>query len=126
MANNALFCTNNGLDEINFSGQSISEGTYITVSDFSQPTPIENIFQCVQVIGADEPGASLSATTETYTSCYECLANNYTRIGLSSCDGNDPNPNIMISASCDKTMNLIFPNDKNEHEIKKKYIEKML
>ena len=97
MAINALYCTTNGLDEINFSGQSISEGTYITVSDFSQPTPIENIFQCVQVIGPDEIGGGLTATSETYTSCYECLANNYTRIGLISCDGNDPSPNIMIS-----------------------------
>ena len=97
MAINALFCINDASDEVNFSGQSISAGTYITVSDFSQPTPAENVFQCAQVIGGDETGAVLSATTETYTSCYECLVDNYTVIGLTSCDGNDPNPNIMIS-----------------------------
>jgi hypothetical protein len=83
---NAIFC-NDGLTEetINFNGQSIPLGSFITATDQTPAPDVVNY--CFQITGEDEISGTLSATSETYSSCYDCLANNYTIISIGSCDG---------------------------------------
>ena len=83
---NAIYC-NDGLTEetINFNGQSIPLGSFITATDQTPAPDVVNY--CFQITGEDEISGTLSATSETYSSCYDCLANNYTIISIGSCDG---------------------------------------
>jgi len=86
MPQNVNYCiTSLGSDNVDFNGQSIPIGSYITATSNFPPDPATDIFSCVNVIDADQPGAPLTATTDIYSSCYECLIDNYTVVILSGC-----------------------------------------
>jgi hypothetical protein len=85
MAINALFCTDNSERSVDFSGLSISVGSYITVSDFTGGSPELDIFVCAQITDVTQSGSSFSATSNVYTSCYDCLEQNYTLVGMVDC-----------------------------------------
>jgi hypothetical protein len=85
MAINALFCTDNSEKSVDFSGLSISVGSYITVSDFTGGSPEQDIFLCAQITDVTQSGSSFSATSNVYTSCYDCLEQNYTLVGMVDC-----------------------------------------
>jgi hypothetical protein len=85
-APNAIFCTDNSETSIDFSGQSIISGSFITATLNTDPDPILNVYECFEVYGSDQPASSYTATTNTYTSCYDCFVNNYTSVRLSPCD----------------------------------------
>ena len=85
MAINALFCTDNSERSVDFSGLSISVGSYITVSDFTGGSPEQDIFVCAQITDVNQPGSSFSATSNVYSSCYDCLVQNYTLVGMVDC-----------------------------------------
>ena len=85
MAINALFCTDNSEQSVDFSGQSILVGSYITVSDFTGGSPEQDIFLCAQITDVNQPGSSFSATSNVYSSCYDCLVQNYTFVNMVDC-----------------------------------------
>ena len=93
---NAIFC-NDGVTfgSIDFSGQSIPIGSFITGTDGTAPP--DNINYCFEIIGADEPLGTITATTETYSSCYDCLVNNFTVVTLVACDDETIIPVFPIS-----------------------------
>ena len=98
MAINALFCTDNSEQSVDFSGLSISVGNYITVSDFTGGSPELDIFLCAQITDGNQPGSSFSATSNVYSSCYDCLVNNFTVVSLVACDDETITPVFPISA----------------------------
>ena len=81
---NAIFC-NDGVTfgSINFSGQSIPLGSIITA--YETTVPPDNINYCFEITAGDEISGTITATTETYSSCYDCLVQNYTLVGISDC-----------------------------------------
>jgi hypothetical protein len=88
MAINAIYC-NDGVttENINFSGQSIPLGSFITAIEISNPDPLENINYCLEITSTGQTGPFiLTATTSAFTSCYDCLVQNNTIITISSCD----------------------------------------
>ena len=85
MANNAILCSDNTPQSVDFSGQSINIGTFISATNGTDPDPLQNTQSCFEISGADEPGGDFTASTESYTSCYECLVNNYTVVTLVDC-----------------------------------------
>ena len=86
MPANANYCiTSLGSENIDFSAQSISIGSYITATSVVPPNPAIDIFYCFEIIGLDNPGLGYTATTSVYSSCYECLIDNYTIVTLSGC-----------------------------------------
>jgi hypothetical protein len=87
MPANAIFCVDLSEDNIDFSGQSISIGSYITATNVVPPDPANDIFSCFEIIASDNPGSSYTATTSVYSSCYDCLVSNYTVVNFDSCDG---------------------------------------
>jgi hypothetical protein len=88
MPANAIFCVDLSEDNIDFSGQSISIGSYITATNVVPPDPANDIFSCFEIIASDNPGSSgYTATTSVYSSCYDCLVSNYTVVNFESCDG---------------------------------------
>jgi hypothetical protein len=97
MAVNAILCTDNSEQSVDFSGQSISVGSYITVSDFSGGSPELDIFLCTQITDVDQPGSSLSATSNVYSSCYDCLVQNYTLVIMVDCLTNSITIPIIIT-----------------------------
>jgi hypothetical protein len=80
---NAIYCTGSVEESVNFSGQSIPIGSFITAYD-GTPAP-DNINYCFEITAGDEISGTLTATTETYSSCYDCLAQNYTIISIVDC-----------------------------------------
>jgi hypothetical protein len=94
---NALFC-NDGVTfgSINFSGQPIPIGSFIT--GYETTAPPDNINYCFEITGDDEPSGTITATTETYSSCYDCLVNNFTIVSLVACDDETITPVFPISA----------------------------
>jgi len=98
MPANAIFCVNLSERNIDFSGQSISIGSYITATDVVPPSLTNDIFSCFEIIASDNPGPSspYTATTSVYSSCYDCLVSNYTVVNFDSCD-RLLNPRIAIS-----------------------------
>ena len=94
---NALFC-NDGVtfESINFSGQSIPIGSFIT--GYETTAPPDRINYCFEIIGDNEPSGTITATTETYSSCYDCLVNNFTVVSLVACDDETITPVFPISA----------------------------
>jgi len=97
MANNATFCIDNSGTAIDFSGQSINPGSFISATFGTDPDPIVNVYECFEVYDSDQPGASYTATTNTYTSCYDCLVNNFTLVTLVDCETSSVNPKLDIS-----------------------------
>jgi hypothetical protein len=98
-APNSIICIDNNEITINFSGQSLTEGTFISVVQTIPPTSAD-VYTCVEITGADDPtsGPAYTATSETYTSCYDCLVNNNTVVVLEPCDSSIPfTPNFDIS-----------------------------
>jgi hypothetical protein len=93
---NAIYCTGPNEESINFSGQSIPIGSFITAYD-GTPAP-DNINYCFEITGDDEPSGTITATTETYSSCYDCLVNNFTIVSLVACDDETITPVFPISA----------------------------
>ena len=85
MAANAILCIDNSDRSIDFNGLSLMNGQIITATDQS-PAP-DVVSYCVVITDGDQPGGSLTATTDSYTSCYDCLVNNYTTVRISPCDG---------------------------------------
>jgi hypothetical protein len=81
---NALFCQDNSAENINFSGQPILVGSFITAYD-GTPAP-DNINYCFEITDVSASG-TYTATTNTFSSCYDCLANNYTIVDADFCDG---------------------------------------
>ena len=83
---NAIFC-NDGLTEetINFNGQSIPLGSFITATDQTPAPDVVNY--CFQITDDDDIAGMFTATSETYSSCYDCLANNFTVVSIGTCDG---------------------------------------
>ena len=81
---NALFCQDNLGENINFSGQPILVGSFITAYD-GTPAP-DNINYCFEITDVSASG-TYTATTNTFSSCYDCLANNYTIVDADFCDG---------------------------------------
>ena len=94
---NAIFC-NDGVTfgSIDFSGQSIPIGSFITGTDGTAPP--DNIHYCFEITDIDEPQGTITATTETYSSCYDCLVNNFTVVNLVACDDETITPAFPISA----------------------------
>jgi hypothetical protein len=85
MADNAIFC-NNGVTtaSINFSGQSIPLGSFITANETYNPDPLDDVNYCLQITGGDET-TGLTATTSVFTSCYDCLVQNNTVVSFTDC-----------------------------------------
>jgi hypothetical protein len=81
MPANAIFCVDLSEDNIDFSGQSISIGSYITATSVVPPDPANDIFNCFEIIEPDNPGSPYTATTS------DCLVSNYTVVNFDSCDG---------------------------------------
>jgi len=94
MPANANYCiTSSGSESIDFNGQSIPIGSYITAT-----APGTDVFSCFNTIDVTQPGSSFTATTNTYSSCYDCLINNYTLVTLSPCDSTSTlNPQFDLS-----------------------------
>ena len=94
---NAIFC-NDGVTfgSINFSAQTIQIGSFITGTDGTAPP--DNINYCFEITDIDEPQGTITATTETYSSCYDCLVNNFTVVNLVACDDETITPAFPISA----------------------------
>jgi hypothetical protein len=84
---NALYCQDNSSETINFSGQTIPIGSYITATD--SPPANDIINYCFEITDVSASG-TYTATTNTFSSCYDCLANNYAVVILSPCDSNYP------------------------------------
>jgi hypothetical protein len=86
---NAIYCTDGLTEEtINFNGQSIPLGSFITATD---PAPAPDVVNyCFQINGGDEISGTLSATSETYSSCYDCLVNNFSKARLNPCSSDYP------------------------------------
>jgi hypothetical protein len=93
---NAIYCTGPNEESINFSGQSIPIGSFITAYD-GTPAP-DNINYCFEITDINEPLGTITATTETYSSCYDCLVNNFTVVSLVACDDETITPAFPISA----------------------------
>ena len=93
---NAIFC-NDGVTfgSINFSAQTIQIGSFITGYETTSPT--DRINYCFEINGVDEPAGTITATTETYSSCYDCLVNNFTVVTLVACDDETIIPVFPIS-----------------------------
>jgi hypothetical protein len=94
---NAIFC-NDGVTfgSIDFSAQTIPIGTIVTGTDGTAPP--DNINYCFEITDIDEPLGTITATTETYSSCYDCLVNNFTVVNLVACDDETITPAFPISA----------------------------
>jgi hypothetical protein len=88
MAVNAILCTDKSTTSVDFVGLPISVGQFITASDAPQASNVINY--CVQITDVDIPGGILTATTDSYTSCYDCLINNYTKARLNPCSSDYP------------------------------------
>jgi hypothetical protein len=80
---NANYCTSPIEESINFSGQSIPVGSFITAVD-GTPFP-NNVNYCFEITAGNEPTSIFTATSETYSSCYDCLAQNYTIVSIVDC-----------------------------------------
>ena len=81
---NALYCQDNSTENINFSGQTIPIGSYITATDDTPDSSVINY--CFEITDVSASG-TYTATTNTFSSCYDCLANNYTIVDADFCDG---------------------------------------
>ena len=93
---NSILCVDGSNQSLNFNGQYLTAGTFLTATD--APPANDVISYCLEVTdGTDDTGSSLSATTETFLSCYDCLVNNYTVISIDFCDGSYNNLLIDIS-----------------------------
>ena len=87
MANNAILCSDNTFQSVDFSGQSIAIGSFITATDIVPADPLNDKFYCFEITGGNlTTGSTYTATTEIYSSCYECLVDNYTLVTLNPCD----------------------------------------
>jgi len=94
---NGILCIDGGLQTVNFSGQSISTGSFITATNGTDPDPLQNTQSCFEIYAGDEPSGDFTASTESYTSCYECLVNNYTIVSLVDCLTSSLTLNVDIS-----------------------------
>jgi len=85
---NAIYCyTPSTTEDIDFSGQSFPIGTIITATVSPPSSSVVNY--CFEITdNSSVGGAAYTATTTTYTSCYECLANNFTIITFDPCVAN--------------------------------------
>lgn len=93
---NAIYCTGPIQESVDFSGQTLPIGTIVVGTD-GTPAP-DNINYCLEITGVDEPTGGITATTDTYSSCYDCLVNNYGVVSLEACDDNAITPALPISA----------------------------
>ena len=94
---NAIYCFDNNPENINFSGQTIPQGSFITATN-AEPDPTV-INYCFEITDGTSAAGSFTALTETFTSCYECLINNYAITILEPCDASFGLPNIQILLS---------------------------
>ena len=80
---NVIFC-NDGVttENVDFSGQSIPLGSFITATD--QPPASDVTNYCLQITGGNET-TGLTATTSAFTSCYDCLVQNNTVVSFTDC-----------------------------------------
>jgi hypothetical protein len=93
---NAFYCLGNIGESVNFNGQPLLIGTIVTGTDGTAPP--DNINYCLEITGVDEPSGGITATTDTYSSCYDCLVNNFTIVSGYFCDNVDITPVFPISA----------------------------
>ena len=85
-ASNSLLCLDQSEVAINFSGQTIPSGSFISATQDSNPDPLDNIYYCFQATGTTDGGAGYTATTNiNYTSCYDCLVQNNTIVSFTDC-----------------------------------------
>ncbi len=94
---NAIYCSDNNTENIDFSGQTIPQGTFITATN-AEPDP-SVINYCFEITDSVSAAGSFTASTNTYTSCYECLINNYAVSVLEPCDSSTGLPNLQILLS---------------------------
>ena len=80
---NAIYCTSPIEESVYFSGQSIPVGSFITAVDGTLAP--NNVNYCFEITAGDEPTSVFTATSETYSSCYDCLAQNYTIVSIVDC-----------------------------------------
>ena len=96
---NAIYC-NDGVstENVNFSGQSIPLGSFITAIEISNPDPLENINYCLEITSTGQTGPFiLTATTSAFTSCYDCLVQNNTIVEFVDCATNSIGLSIELS-----------------------------
>jgi hypothetical protein len=88
MAENSIDCIWQKPFNIDFSGNPINSGQYwVGMSSPDDLYKTERI--CLETTSnIDQPGSGFFATTE-YTSCYDCISNNYGIVALQSCFGGD-------------------------------------
>jgi len=87
---NSILCTDGSEYALNFSGQSLNTGTFVTAVD-TFPPRTSTILLCVEITSnIDEPSSLVSATTETYSSCYDCLINTFSKIRFNPCGSDYP------------------------------------
>ena len=82
---NVIFC-NDGVttENVDFSGQSIPLGSFITATD--QPPASDVINYCLEITSTGQTGPFiLTATTSAFTSCYDCLVQNNTVVSFTDC-----------------------------------------
>jgi len=87
MPANSILCIDQSELSIDFSGQTIPIGSFITATQDANPDPLDNINYCFQITDVDQaPGPGFTATTNiNYTSCYDCLVNNYSVVVFVDC-----------------------------------------
>jgi hypothetical protein len=84
---NAIFC-NDGVttENVDFSGQSIQLGSFITAVEEFLSDPLDNINYCLEITSTGQTGPFiLTATTSAFTSCYDCLVQNNTVVSFTDC-----------------------------------------
>jgi len=87
MSVNSILCIDQSELSIDFSGQTIPIGSFITATQDANSDPLDNINYCFQITDVDQaPGRGFTATTNiNYTSCYDCLLNNYSVVVFVDC-----------------------------------------
>jgi|694.fasta_scaffold09795_12 hypothetical protein len=99
MAANVIFC-NDGVttENVDFSGQSIPLGSFITGVEEFLSDPLDNINYCLEITSTGQTGPFiLTATTSAFTSCYDCLVQNNTIVEFVDCATNSVGLQIELS-----------------------------
>lgn len=83
---NSLLCLDQSENQIDFSAQTIPIGSFISATADSNIDITQNEYFCFQIINVDIPLGNYTASTNiNYTSCYDCMVDNYTIVTLTSC-----------------------------------------
>lgn len=82
---NALYCQDNLTENINFSGQTFAIGDFITATDNAPSSNVVNY--CFEITDNVSSSGTFTATTEIFSSCFDCLSNNFTIVNADFCDG---------------------------------------